>query len=262
MYNGDVARLYSRTHRYVTDEPAIPMPLRLLYVDYRIIVVDKPHFLPTTPRGMWYRSTALQRLRYAFGEPQITPAHRLDRDTAGVVLFVRRPEYRGAYQLLFERHYAHKMYECLAPMQPVHLTAPRVGVVRAIEAPRVFPLLRTSRIVKSRGILQAQEVRGEGNAQTRIELPDDEGPLMYRDPMGRVWRRYQLYPKTGKTHQLRVHMNALGLRIAGDVLYPHIVDRDIADFTYPLQLVARTLRFNDPIDGTPRCYTSTVPLGW
>lgn len=247
------------SHRWVREEPSIPFTGQILYVDERIIVIDKPHFLPTTPRGMWYRSTALMRLRHALDEQQITPAHRLDRDTAGIVLFVRDPQYRGAYQLLFERRQVRKTYDCLAPMLP--LAQPRYGVVRRVHPPAVFPCERLSRIEKYRGILQAREVPGSVNARTVIDLPST-APLCIQDPWGTWWRKYDLMPHTGKTHQLRVHMNALGLPIAGDVLYPRVVDRAVDDFTRPLQLVARTLSFVDPVDGTHRVFTSHIPLGW
>ncbi|PWG58890.1 pseudouridine synthase, partial [Bifidobacterium catulorum] len=157
-----------KPHRWVTDEPDIPFDFEVLYEDERIIVIDKPHFLPTTPRGMWHRSTALIRLRERLGEPGITPAHRLDRDTAGVVVFVREPSARGAYQMLFQEHRTLKVYECLAPCRPV--LRPRFGTMERLEPPRVFPLRRRSRIVKERGVLQAYEEPGPVNAETVVEL--------------------------------------------------------------------------------------------
>ncbi|MDN6523233.1 MAG: pseudouridine synthase, partial [Bifidobacterium crudilactis] len=103
----------------MTDEPNIPFDLRIIYEDERIIVVDKPHFLPTTPRGMWFRSTALMRLRERYDDPDIIPAHRLDRSTAGVVVFVRDPAARGADKMLFKRHETQKTYESIAPASVV-----------------------------------------------------------------------------------------------------------------------------------------------
>jgi tRNA pseudouridine32 synthase/23S rRNA pseudouridine746 synthase len=221
-----------RRHRWVGEEPAIPFELQVLYEDDGIIVVDKPHFLATTPRGMWYRQSALMRLRERFGEPDITPAHRLDRATAGIVLFVRKPRMRRTYQMLFQDRLVSKTYECLAPCAPIR--RPRCGTVTPLEAPRVFPLMRRSTIVKRRGRLQAFELPGEVNAETLIEL--------------------------GETHQLRVHMNALGLPIAGDDLYPVITNPAYDDFSHPLQLVARELSFTDPITHEPRTFRSRVPL--
>ncbi|WP_372445375.1 pseudouridine synthase [Bifidobacterium pluvialisilvae] len=239
----------------MTDEPDIPFDFDVLYEDERIIVVDKPHFLPTTPRGMWYRSTALIRLRERLGEPQITPAHRLDRDTAGVVVFVREPSARGAYQMLFQEHRAVKVYECLAPARPV--SRPCFGTIERLEPPRVFPLRRRSRIVKDRGILQAYEEPGAVNAETVVELGAGvQGAGRRRCPV----RAYVLHPRTGKTHQLRVHMNSLGLPIVGDPMYPRVIDRAYDDFSNPLRLVARSLEFTDPYTGERRRFVSRVML--
>ncbi|KFI46907.1 tRNA pseudouridine32 synthase / 23S rRNA pseudouridine746 synthase [Bifidobacterium bohemicum] len=264
-------------HRYVTEEPEVPFELRVIYEDSAIIVVDKPHFLATTPRGMWYRQTALIRLRERYGEPQITPAHRLDRMTAGVVLFVRDPAFRGAYQKLFERHRVEKTYECLAPARPI--SRPRTGIIERLEPPAVFPLRRRSHIVKERRRLQAYEKPGEVNAETVIELGkagnevehSSQDSDAYEHVIARLsccsssnsqgLRRYVLHPRTGKTHQLRVHMNSLGLPIEGDDLYPRIVEPDYADFSRPLELVARRLSFVDPVSGEPRVFVSRVALG-
>lgn len=236
------------------DEPEVPFELTILYQDANIIVVDKPHFLATTPRGMWYRQTALVRLRKHFKEPQITPAHRLDRLTAGVVLFVRNPELRGAYQMLFQEHRVTKVYECLAPAKPI--IRPKTGTIERLNPPAVFPLKRRSHIVKDRGRLQAYEIPGNVNAETVIELVAMDGNIASQGD-----RRYVLHPKTGKTHQLRVHMNSLGLPIKGDDLYPEILEPDYADFSEPLQLVARSMSFIDPVTGEPRTFTSQVTLG-
>lgn len=256
-------------------------------------MVDKPHFLPTTPRGMWYRSTALIRLREQYGEPDITPAHRLDRDTAGVVVFVREPRFRGAYQMLFQERRATKVYECVAPAKPI--TIPRYGTIASLCSPRVFPLLRRSRIIKDRGILQAYERPGSVNAETLIELgicchsqdsarQADRGHLVHtantrntrRNCTGissveaampypyachSPLRTYVLHPRTGKTHQLRVHMNSLGLPIVGDPMYPQIKERAYDDFSCPLELVARSLEFIDPVTKEPRRFVSRISLG-
>ena len=237
-----------RGHRIVLDEPLIPFEPRVIYEDRRIIVVDKPHFLATMPRGMWYAGTVLIRMRQLYGEPDIIPAHRLDRATAGVLVLVRDPAARRAYQMLFQEHRVRKVYQCLAPVRP--MVRPRTGTVRHLDPPRVFPLERRSRVIKRRGILQAWEERGPVNAVTRVELTTGRGCLAI----------YTLYPQTGKTHQLRVHMNALGLPIVGDDLYPRIQTRAYNDFSRPLQLVARRLEFTDPFTEGKRTFTSSVPL--
>lgn len=253
-------------HRWVTDEPRIPFDLTVLHEDAGIIVVDKPHFLATTPRGMWYRETALIRLRERYGEPNIVPAHRLDRLTAGVVVFVRDPALRGAYQMLFQERRTAKVYECLAPAALI--SRPRYGTIARLEPPRAFPLLRRSRIVKQRGILQAYEEPGEVNAETVIELGISAGDtdmlnIRRSDHHGSRTqvRAYTLHPRTGKTHQLRVHMNSLGLPIIGDDFYPHIIERRYDDFSQPLELVARQLSFIDPVSHEPRTFISRIPLG-
>ncbi|NMM98846.1 pseudouridine synthase [Bifidobacterium olomucense] len=240
-----------RPHRFVTEEPHIPFDLDVLYEDERIIVVDKPHFLATMPRGMWYRETALIRLREQYDEPDITPAHRLDRMTAGVLVFVRDKACRGAYQMLFQNRQAVKVYECLAPCKPV--VRPRYGTIAQLESPRPFPLLRRSHITKIRGVMAAYEEPGVVNAETMIE----RGELISDSPM---MCRYTLHPRTGKTHQLRVHMNSLGLPIMGDDFYPRIETRSYDDFSRPLALVARTLTFTDPITGDRREYVSRMSL--
>lgn len=230
-------------HRDLPDEADVPFAIEVLHADDRIVVIDKPHFLATIPRGRHVRETALVRLRRDLGLPTLCPAHRLDRPTAGVVLFVVRPEHRGAYQTLFRDRRVAKAYEAIAPHDP------------AVALPRTV----RSRIVKERGALAAREVPGEVNAETGVALVE------VRDGRG----RYRLVPRTGRTHQLRVHMAGLGLPILGDALHP--VPRDVAldDFRAPLQLLARSLAFTDPVDGRPRAFTSRRtlqawddPAGW
>lgn len=251
-----------KRHRWVTSEPDIPFELSVIYEDERIIVVDKPHFLPTTPRGMWYKSTALMRLRMRFGEAQITPAHRLDRSTAGVLIFVREPSARGAYQMLFQNKRVDKIYECLAPACPTFV--PQYGTATKLNPPAPFPVRRCSRIEKQRGRIQAFELPGTTNATTTVCLDHFGG--LYRPSKAygcnnnRLYRPYQLYPKTGKTHQLRVHMASLGLPILGDDLYPIVRQQPSDNFSQPLQLVARNLSFKDPYTGQRMVFTSRIPL--
>ncbi|MER7495998.1 RluA family pseudouridine synthase [Streptomyces pharetrae] len=222
-------------HRELPDEVPVPFPLRIVHRDEHIVVVDKPHFLATTPRGSHVAETALARLRRELGIPTLGAAHRLDRLTAGLVLFTVRPQERGAYQTLFRDRLVRKEYEAIAPYDP------------ALALPRTV----RSRIVKERGSLTAVEVAGEPNAVSRIEL------LEHRDGLG----RYRLVPGTGQTHQLRVHMNALGLPILGDPLYPVVAAPVPAgDFRDPLQLLARELEFTDPVTGAAHRFRSTRTL--
>ena len=233
----------SSKHRWVTQEPDIPFRAEVLFENARVIVIDKPHFLATTPRGMWYHSSALIRLREQFNNDEIIPAHRLDRATAGVVLFVKHVNDRGAYQMKFQNREVSKTYECLAP-------------VPQRDSGIEFPLTRRTRILKERAILQAREIEGKVNAETIIEVSDDQSSAA--DFPG--CQAYRLHPRTGKTHQLRVHMNGLGLPIVGDDLYPKVVDRAYDDFSSPLHLVARTLELDDPITGAHWAFESKIAV--
>ncbi|WP_300581941.1 pseudouridine synthase [Mycobacterium sp.] len=218
-------------HRELPDEVPVPFDIPVIYRDDDIVVVDKPHFLATMPRGCHVTQSAVVRLRRELGLPELSPAHRLDRLTAGVLLFTVRRELRGAYQMLFARRRVHKTYLARAAADP------------AIE----LPCLVRSRIVKRRGWLQAVEEPGEPNAETLVELVAPDG-------------LYRLTPRTGRTHQLRVHMASLGLPIQGDPLYPNVIDVAPDDFTMPLQLLAHTLEFADPLTGEPRRFVSRRSL--
>jgi tRNA pseudouridine32 synthase/23S rRNA pseudouridine746 synthase len=213
-------------YRELREEVPVPFDMPILHRDDDIVVVDKPHFLATMPRGRHVAQSALVRLRRELDMPALSPAHRLDRLTAGVLLFTARREVRGAYQTLFARGLVRKTYLALAHADP-KVTLPTVV---------------HSRIIKQRGQLQATEVSGEPNAETVVEHVG-EG-------------RYRLTPRTGRTHQLRVHMASLGLPIAGDPLYPNVIDVAPDDFSEPLQLIAHSLEFDDPISGVRRSFIS------
>ncbi|MFD4236981.1 RluA family pseudouridine synthase [Streptomyces sp. NPDC058542] len=221
-------------HRDFAPEEQVPFTVGVVYRDERLVVADKPHFLATMPRGRHITETAVARLRRELDLPALQPAHRLDRLTAGLVLFVVRPEDRGAYQTLFRDRLVRKEYEAVAPYDP-ELVLPRT--VR-------------SRIVKERGVLAAREEPGEANSESRVELVEHRGAT----------GRYRLLPATGRTHQLRVHMNALGLPIVHDPLYPVVEEEGAADFSRPLQLLARVLEFTDPVGGEPRRFESGLRL--
>ncbi|MCG7611054.1 MULTISPECIES: pseudouridine synthase [Mycobacterium] len=218
-------------YRDLVDEVEVPFDIPVLYRDDDIVVVDKPHFLATMPRGGHVAQTALVRLRRALELPELSPAHRLDRLTAGVLLFTARREVRGRYQRLFAEGQTRKTY--LA----------RAGGAATVPLPATL----RSRIIKHRGQLQAFEEPGEPNAETYIE---ELGQGLYR-----------LSPRTGRTHQLRVHMASIGLPIVGDSLYPNVIDVAPDDFENPLQLLAQRLEFTDPITGEVRDFVSSRGLG-
>ena len=222
-------------HRDLPDEERVPFEVDVVYRDEHVVVADKPHFLATTPRGSHVAETALARLRKQLGVPTLSAAHRLDRLTAGLVLFIVRPEERGTYQSLFRDKRVAKEYEAVAPHDPA----------------LVLPRTMRSRIVKERGVLAAREVEGEPNAVSRVEV------LEHRN--GRA--RYRLTPRTGQTHQLRVHMSTLGVPILGDPLYPVVTGPvAVGDFRRPLQLVARALQFTDPVTGREHRFVSPRAL--
>ncbi|WP_313342525.1 pseudouridine synthase, partial [Stenotrophomonas sp.] len=220
--------------REVVDEPVIPVQESILFQDADLLVADKPHFLPVTPAGSYVRETLLARLVARTGNPALVPLHRLDRLTAGLVLFSTRAATRDAYQRLFRERRIVKTYEALARALP--------GLA--------FPMERHSRMVPGEPFFRMAEAPGDPNARTRIEVIDGEGGH---------WR-YRLHPETGRKHQLRVHMAALGAPILGDDLYPQLRAAGEAAADLPLQLLAQALSFDDPLTRQPRHFTSQLTL--
>lgn len=247
-------------YRTLPPEVRIPVELNILHQDEHLLVVDKPHFLPTTPGGTYIQESALVRLRNQLDLPDLVPMHRLDRMTAGILLLSTNPETRGKYQVLFEKRQVRKEYECVAAAEP----APGHPAVD-------FPVVVRNRMVKSRSYLLTEVIDGEPNAETRIErlrifpgpapaVTGVDAPTGEAD--GDTGRRalYRLEPHSGKTHQLRVHMASLGLGIVNDAFYPLLLDKAPDDYTRPLQLLARGIRFTDPITGKAVEYRSGLEL--
>lgn len=219
-------------HRDLRPEPEVPGEIDVLHRDERVLVVDKPPFLSTIPRGNHVTQSVVVRLRAALDLPELSPVHRLDRITSGVLLLTTERRWRGAYQTLFERRLARKTYRALAPYD------------EALE----LPVTVANHLVKERGSLQAAVVPGAPvNAETLVEVEEvrPDGLAVYR-----------LTPRTGRTHQLRMHLLGLGVPIVNDPLYPDVLDVSIDDFSAPLQLLASELAFTDPVDGTEREYRS------
>ena len=221
-------------YREVTDESHIPFEEVVLHADEHLLVADKPHFLPVTPAGSHVHETLLGRLIRRTGNPDLVPLHRIDRETSGLVLFSSNPQSRASYQALFRERRIRKQYEAMAPALP--------GLR--------FPCVRTSHIVAGEPFFRMQEVEGPANSETRIEVID-RGE--------RTWR-YALEPVTGRKHQLRLHMAALGAPIANDRLYPLVDHRAAGDYSAPLQLLAKRLSFIDPLNGEPRSFCSGLQL--
>lgn len=224
-----------RYFREVEDEAPMPAGERILHADEHIVVADKPHFLPVTPAGRFVRETLLARLQATLGNPDLVPLHRIDRGTAGLVLFSASPSSRAAYQSLFPRRRIHKIYEAIAPALP-DLT---------------FPIRRTSRIVAGEPFFRMREVDGEANAITHVEVLAGTDSTRQQG----CWH-YRLTPDTGRKHQLRVHMATLGAPILNDPFYPLLRGAAEDDPSSPLQLLARGLAFDDPLTGERREFAS------
>jgi tRNA pseudouridine32 synthase/23S rRNA pseudouridine746 synthase len=222
--------------REVPDEKVIPVEETILYADEHLVVADKPHFLPVTPAGEYVEQTLLRRLIRRLGNPHLVPLHRIDRHTAGLVLFSANPDSRSAYQALFPTRKIEKRYEAIAA------ALPQLN----------FPLLHKSRLVDGEPFFRMQEAQGPSNTETAIEV---------REKHGELWR-YALYPVTGKKHQLRVHMNALGAAICNDPFYPEVLKDIEDDYARPLKLLAQGLRFIDPLTGQERKFESRISLQW
>ena len=228
-------------YRQLEHEEPIPFEARVLYRDELLLVADKPHFLPVTPKGRYVQQTLLVRLQRELGLASLSPIHRLDRETAGLTLFCIQPRHRDAYQRLFRERTVGKVYEAIAP-------APEQA-----RQDLTLPLDYRSRLVEREDVfMQMHEVPGEPNAETRISLLERlDGGLA----------RYELRPRSGAKHQLRAQMSALNLPIVGDRIYPVLQpEQAVPDYSRPLQLLARSIAFDDPVSGQARQFESDLRL--
>jgi tRNA pseudouridine32 synthase/23S rRNA pseudouridine746 synthase len=230
LYKAETFLFY---YREIPDEPAIPFKEEILFHDDNIIVVDKPHFVPVTPTGRYVKESLLSRLKHQFQLEEISPIHRLDRETAGVILFSCNKENRGAYQNLFQNREVEKSYEAIAPVSS-----------------RYFPFTHSSRMTKGDPFFLMKEEEGEPNSKTIMDIVETKGDLA----------RYLLKPVSGKQHQLRVHMMSIGTPILNDPFYPELQPSKGEDYTSPLQLLAKTIAFVDPITAKPQLFQSRRKL--
>jgi tRNA pseudouridine32 synthase/23S rRNA pseudouridine746 synthase len=223
-------------YRSIADEPPIPFEETVLFRDDLLVVADKPHFLPVVPAGRHVRETLLVRLKRKLGIDTLAPMHRIDRDTAGLVLFTVQPETRDAYQRLFRERAVAKVYEAIAPWR----------------ADMAWPVTCRNRLQESDAFMQMHEVEGEPNAETVISVLEANDSHAH----------YQLRPLTGQKHQLRAHMAGLGVPIANDRIYPLLkpLANDPEDFSAPLQLLAASIAFRDPLTGRERRFHTARSL--
>lgn len=253
-------------YRRIPHEPELPFKAQVLFQDAHLVVADKPHFMPVTPAGRYVRSSLLVQLKEELGIDTLSPIHRIDRETAGLVVLSVNPQERNAYQALFRERQVHKTYQAIAPYRD----------------DLVFPLTRQSRIAEDAQFFLSREVEGAPNSETHIDIlkcldtslspsvhpsSDDstEGSIRrLPQSLDRPKALYQLTPITGKRHQLRIHMCALGIPIDGDQFYPEVLrgPEESDDFDQTLQLLAEKIAFTDPITGEKREFRSQQKLAF
>lgn len=223
-------------YRHIADEPQLPERAHIVFEDDHLLVADKPHFMPVTPGGQYVQQSLLVQMKNLTGLDELAPLHRIDRETAGLVLLGKRPADRDAYHALFRQQHVHKTYHAVA----------------AFRAGLTWPRTHTSRLVTGEPFYRMQEVPGAPNSETRISLLRSDGCRAL----------YRLEPVSGKRHQLRVHMLALGLPLEADLLYPELRRRPDAqdDTSHPLQLLAQRIAFTDPVTGAERTFESQRSL--
>ncbi|PID46000.1 MAG: pseudouridine synthase [Proteobacteria bacterium] len=228
-----VAESFLFYYREVPGEPRIPFTETILHKDEHIIAVDKPHFVPVTPTGRYVKESLLSRLKHRFQQEDISPIHRLDRETAGVMLFSCNKQVRADYQNLFQNRQVSKSYEAIAPRSTRH-----------------FPYTHRSHLTAGEPFFRMRETAGTPNTETSMDIIEAKGDLA----------RYLLRPVTGKQHQLRVHMMSIGCPIVNDLFYPELQPFQDDDYSKPLQLLAKSIEFVDPLSGKLRRFESKLRL--
>lgn len=225
-------------YREVVTEPVVAAAHHILYQDAHILVACKPHGLPVIPGGEFVNECLLERVRRETGLTDVAPVHRLDRDTAGLVLFSLEPCTRPAYYQLFATGQIQKTYQAVAHL-PEHL----------LQCALPYEVNLYNRLEKSQPRFLMQQVEGEPNARSTLRLVARQQQLGL----------FALTPHTGKTHQLRLHMQALGCPILFDPYYPRLLPKN-QPLPGPLQLLARQLQFVDPVSSVQHSFCSPRQL--
>jgi tRNA pseudouridine32 synthase/23S rRNA pseudouridine746 synthase len=224
-------------YREVVEEPQLPWDEAILYEDDHLLVVDKPHFMPVTPGGPWVNNCLLHRLINSTGNISLVPLHRIDRETAGLVLFSTNQSTRGDYQQLFMEGLFEKTYQAIAELEP---------------ASQLAEWELAHHITKGKPFFRMKIADGPINARATIR--------MHSKKKGDGF--FYLYPQTGKKHQLRLQMAEIGYPILNDKYYPTLQEQRGDDPDYPLQLLAKEICFIDPITREDRMFTSNLELNW
>ncbi|MCQ4623382.1 23S rRNA pseudouridylate synthase [Corynebacterium sp. CCUG 70398] len=226
-------------YRRPAPEPRVPFEVTVVYEDDAIMVVNKPPFLATMPRASHITENATVRLRRSTGNEELTPAHRLDRMTSGLLLFTKKASVRGAYQQLFASRAVAKLYEAVAD---------DIGPSLPARPSANSPLVWEHHIVKREGEL--------ASSITVDAIPNSLTYVTDITPLQGGTARYLLQPVTGRTHQLRVQMHAAGAPIHGDPVYPELLPASAEDFSRPMLLAAVGLAFTDPLTGAQRIFSA------
>lgn len=220
-------------YREVMAEQKVPFTEEILHQDAHKIIVYKPHFLPVTPGGNYVNECLVNRLRLSTGIDTIIPAHRLDKDTAGVMLMSVNPDTRHLYHQLFVDGAITKTYQALAKLPLTLIDELKQGIKTL---PINWTIKNCIKPAKPSFIMQIAD--GESNSHSEISLIGVNGDIGL----------FELSPITGKTHQLRLHMLSLGMPILNDRFYPVLQPKPSTEsFELPLKLLAQKLSFIDPV---------------
>ena len=210
--------------REAAEEPLIPLAEKILFQNDELLVACKPPFLPVTPAGPYVNECLLNRLKIKTGNSNLVPLHRIDRETSGLVLFSCNQATRGRYSELFMTGRLEKTYEAQSVLA---------------QCPDSSDWTVENRLVKAEPWFRMQAVAGKVNARSRIKL------VAFRQNRA----HFLLHPLTGKQHQLRIHLSGLGFSIMNDRYYPELLPKQVDALENPLQLIARRLKFIDPVSG-------------
>jgi len=218
-------------YREVDSEPSIPFKEAILFQDEHILVAYKPHFLAVTPGGRYVNECLQSRLQRNTGIKALQALHRLDRGTAGLLMFSVNPSTRHHYHHLFEKRQIHKTYQAIASIgNGMNLIGQHWDI--------------KNRLVQAEPQFRMRVAEGESNSHSVIRCVEQSAQHAL----------FELNPVTGKTHQLRVHMQTLGWPILNDPYYPYLQPQAADDYSAPLQLLAKKLQFVDPITKEQRYF--------